>query len=171
MTPQNLRDLYKHQLRDLYSAESQLIEALPEMVDEATSPALKQAFRTHLEETMRQKERLDQIFSRLDENPGSQTCQGMKGLIKEAKHLISDATNFFGSDAPPEVLDAGLIMSAQRVEHYEIAGYGTVLTYAELLGRSEDQDLLRLTLEEEKEADETLTRIARDGVNLAAARA
>ena len=142
MTPKNLQDLYVHQLRDLYSAESQFVEALPTMAEEATSPELERAFGTHLEETRRQKERLEQIFDRLEASPGGQTCQAMKGLIKEAKDLISDASSFFGSDAPAAVLDAGLIAQAQRVEHYEISAYGTVATYAETLGRREDHRLL-----------------------------
>ena len=171
MTPKNLQDLYVHELRDLYSAESQLVDALPTMAEEASNPELQQAFRTHLEETRRQKERLERIFERMDENPGGQTCQGMKGLIKEAKDLISDADSFFGSDAPPKVLDAGLITAAQRVEHYEIAGYGAVTTYAEMLGRQEDHDLLGQTLEEEKTTDEKLKRLAKESINLEAARA
>lgn len=171
MTPHNLHDLYLHQLRDLYSAESQLINALPTMSDEASNPDLKEAFRHHLDETLRQKERLEQIFESLSERPSGQTCQAMKGLISEAKDLISDASSFFGSDAPPEVLDAGLITAAQRVEHYEIAGYGTVATYAEMLGRQEDKTLLGQTLEEEKAADDTLTRLAEHGINLQAAQA
>jgi ferritin-like metal-binding protein YciE len=171
MTPKNLKDLYIHQLRDLYSAESQLIEALPTMAEEASTPGLKQAYKTHLEETKGQKRRLEEIFDRMDLDPDGQTCKAMKGLIKESNDLISDAHKFFGSDAPPEVLDAGLIASAQRVEHYEIAGYGTVVTYAEMLGRRGDQDLLRQTLDEEKETDAKLNRLAKDGVNLRAERA
>ena len=171
MTPKNLQDLYVHELRDLYSAESQLVDALPTMAEKASSPELQQAFRTHLEETKRQKERLERIFERMDERPSGQTCQGMKGLVKEAKDLISDADSFFGSDAPPEVLDAGLITAAQRVEHYEIAGYGAVATYAEMLGRQEDHDLLGQTLEEEKTTDEKLKRLAKESINLEAARA
>lgn len=168
MTPKNLRDLYLHELRDLYSAESQLIEALPTMAKKASNAQLQDAFETHLAETRRQKERLEQIFQALDESPGGETCKAMKGLIKEAKDLISDASNFFGSDAPPEVLDAGLIAQAQRVEHYEIAAYGTVTTYAETLGRSEDHRLLSETLEEEKKTDGLLNRLAKDRINPAA---
>lgn len=169
MTPRNLHDLYVHQLRDLYSAESQLIDALPRLTEKTSNPELQRAFRTHLEDTKRQRERLDRIFDRLDVSPGGQTCQGMKGLVKEANDLISDSTRFFGEDAPPEVLDAGLIPAAQRVEHYEIAGYGTVATYAEMLGRQEDHTLLTQTLEEEKRTDETLTQLAKRSVNLEAA--
>lgn len=171
MTPQNLQDLYIHQLRDLYSAETQLIDALPKMAEKASSPDLQQAFRTHLAETKQQKERLEKIFESMDEKPSGQTCQGMKGLIKEANELISEASSLFGSDSPSEVLDAGLITAAQRVEHYEIAGYGTVATYAGMLGRQKDHDLLGQTLEEEKKTDQLLTRLAEQGINIEAASA
>ena len=169
MTPDNLRDLYVQQLRDLYSAEDQLIDALPKMAKKAGSQELQQAFEQHLEQTRRHKERLEQLFDKMDMSPSGQTCQAMKGLIKEAKDLISDANNLFGSDAPPEVLDAGLIAQAQRVEHYEISAYGTVATYAERLGRTADHDLLGQTLEEEKQTDELLNRVAETLVNPAAA--
>ena len=168
MTPQNLQDLYLHQLRDLYSAETQLIDALPKMAEKASDPELRRAFNAHLEETKRQKERLELIFERLGQSPSGQTCQGMKGLIKEANELISEASSLFGSDSPSEVLDAGLITAAQRVEHYEIAGYGSVATFAEMLGLQTDHDLLGQTLSEEKKADEMLTRIAERGINVEA---
>lgn len=169
MTPKNLEDLYVQQLRDLYSAESQLVDALPTMAEKATSPELKQAFQRHLDQTRRHKERLDELFDKLDVSPGGHTCQAMKGLIREAKDLISDASSLFSGDAPSEVLDAGLIAQAQRVEHYEISGYGTVATYAETLGRTADHDLLGQTLAEEKETDEKLNQIAEGLVNPAAA--
>lgn len=157
---ESLRDLYLTELRDLYSAEKQLIEALPKMAEAATSPALKAAFRTHLQETEGHVSRLEQIFEAANEKPGGETCEAMKGLIEEGE-LYVDAK---GSD---EVRDAGLIAAAQKVEHYEIAGYGTVRTYAKLLGRTEIANLLQQTLEEEKEADQTLSRIA-EGVNIEA---
>ena len=171
MTPQNLRDLYVYQLRDLLSAETQLISALPTMAENASTPDLERAFRDHLEETRGHKARLEQILDRLKVDKSGHTCHGMKGLIKEAKELVDDSTRLFGKDAPHGVRDAGLIASAQRVEHYEIAGYGTVATYAEMLGRAEDHALLGQTLEEEKKADSLLTRLAKESVNTRAARA
>lgn len=169
MTPDNLRELYVQQLRDVYSAETQLIDALPAMVEAAASERLKDAFRTHLRETERQKVRLEQLFDRMDMSPRGQTCHAMKGLIKDANGLIKDAKNLLGHDAPPEVLDAGLIAQAQRVEHFEISAYGTLAAYAERLGRTDDHRLLTETLGEEKHTDELLTGIARDSVNPAAA--
>jgi ferritin-like metal-binding protein YciE len=171
MTPQNLRDLYVHQLRDLYSAESQLIDALPTMAEKSSNPELQQVFRSHLNETKQQKSRLERVFKNLDLSPEGQTCHGMKGLIKEAKDFLSGASKILGKNAPPEVVDAGLITAAQRIEHYEIAGYGTVATYAEIQGRLEDHELLGQTLGEEKMADQLLTRLASQGVNVRAARA
>ena len=135
--------LYVAQLQDLYSAESQLVDALPKMADAASHPELKQAFQDHLATTTRQKERLEQIFQSLDADAGGETCQAMKGLVKEGQEII-------GADA---LRDAGLIAAAQRVEHYEIAGYGTVRTFAERLGRSDDARLLGETLAEEKDAE------------------
>ena len=137
-------DLYVAQLQDLYSTESQLVDALPKMADAASRPELKQAFQDHLATTTRQKERLEQIFQSLDAD--GETCQAMKGLVKEGQKII-------GADAPDAVRDAGLIAAARRVEHYEIAGYGTVRTFAEPLGRSDDARLLGETLAEEKEAE------------------
>jgi ferritin-like metal-binding protein YciE len=160
----NLKDLYVEQLRDLYSAEDQLVDALPEMAKSASHPELREAFETHLQETKRQKARLEQIFDRLDEKPSGETCEAMKGLIKEGKEMIK-------KKADEDVRDAGLITAAQRVEHYEMAGYGTVRTYADMLDRSEDVRLLDETLNEEKKADEKLNRIAMSVVNLEAARA
>lgn len=156
--------LYVAQLRDLYSAETQLIDALPKMADAASHPQLKQAFQDHLATTRRQKDRLEQIFQSLDADPGGETCQAMKGLVKEGQEIID-------ADAPDDVRDAGLIAAAQRVEHYEIAGYGTVRTFAERLGRSDDARLLGETLSEEKDADGLLNRIAESVVNPDAAMA
>jgi ferritin-like metal-binding protein YciE len=168
MTPKNLEDLYIHELRDLYSAENQLIDALPTLAEKATNRELEQAFRMHLEETRRQKERLERLFEQRGMSPAGHTCHAMKGLIKEAKELISDASSFLGTSAPPEVLDAGLIAQAQRVEHYEIAGYGTAATYAEMLGFTEDHRLLSQTLEEEKNTDSKLNVLAKSMINPAA---
>lgn len=157
-------DLYVAQLKDLYSAESQLLDALPQMAEAASHPQLKQAFQQHLEVTRRQKDRIEQIFRSLGEDPGGETCQAMKGLVKEGQEII-------GADAQDDVRDAGLIAAAQRVEHYEIAGYGTVRTFAERLGRQDDARLLDETLSEEKDADDLLNQIAMSVVNPDAATA
>lgn len=164
MTLNDLKDLYIEQLRDLYNAENQLIETLPEMAEAASHPELQQAFESHLEETRQHVSRLEQIFDSLGEDPGGEKCEAMKGLIEEAHELLE-------KDADPDVIDAGLIASAQRVEHYEIAGYGTVRTYAETLDRSQEGDLLYETLQEEEGADEKLTQIAESVVNPEAAHA
>ena len=158
MKLESLRDLYVEQLKDLYSAETQLVDALPKMADAAASPELKTAFREHLSQTRQHVERLEKIFRSMSEKPKGETCEGMKGLIKEGEEMIK-------MKGEPEVIDAGLIAAAQRVEHYEIAGYGTVRTYAELLGDQEAVRLLERTLQEEEETDEKLTAIATSGVN------
>lgn len=168
MKPENLKELYIHQLRDIYSAETQLEEALPTMEKKATLPELKQAFKTHLEETKQQKKRLEEVFKMLDTSPKGATCQAMKGIVKEAKDFLDETHKIFGRDAPDEVVDAGLIAQAQRAEHYEITAYGTVASYAETLGRRQEKDLLGQTLEEEKRTDQKLTRLAEQLVNPAA---
>jgi ferritin-like metal-binding protein YciE len=153
MELKSLRDLYVDELKDLYSAEKQLVKALPKMVKNATNAQLRQAFSDHLEETEGHVQRLEQIFEELDERPGGKKCVGMEGLIEEAKELLEE-------DAEEEVLDAGLISKAQHVEHYEIAGYGTVRTYARLLGLDEQAELLQETLDEEGAADKKLTMLS-----------
>jgi ferritin-like metal-binding protein YciE len=154
MKLENLHSLFVEEIQDLYSAEQQIIEALPDMIEEASSPDLKSALQNHLEETRGQVRRLDQIFSQIPKvDKEGKTCKGMKGIIKDNKDLID-------TDAEPEVLDAGIIAGAQRVEHYEIAGYGTVRTYAELLGRKDWAQLLEQTLQEEKQADQKLNSLA-----------
>jgi ferritin-like metal-binding protein YciE len=158
MKLESLKDLYLEQLKDLYSAETQLVDALPKMADAASSPELKNAFREHLNQTRQHVDRLEQVFRKLDESPKGQTCEGMKGLVKEGQEMIK-------MKGEPEVIDAGLIAAAQRVEHYEIAGYGTVRTYAELLGDQEAVRLLERTLQEEEETDERLTEIAESHIN------
>lgn len=158
MTLETLKDLYIEQLRDLYSAENQLLEALEDMADNATHTELKTAFEDHLEETEQHVSRLEKIFERHGEDPEGEHCEAMEGLIEEGDELLE-------KDASDDVLDAGLIAAAQRVEHYEIAAYGTVATYAEMLGETEDQKLLKETLSEEKEADTKLNKIAKDIVN------
>ena len=157
-TLNSFEDLYVQQLRDLHSAETQLIEALPMMANAAAHPELKRAFQDHLEVTRQQKGRLDQIFRTLDQDPEGHTCQAMKGLIKEGNDIIK-------ADGDAAVRDAGLIAAAQRVEHYEIAGYGTVRTFAERLGRTRDAELLQQTLDEESDTDELLNRLAMNVVN------
>src|SRR5437016_3147851 len=137
-----LRALYVDELKDLYSAEKQLLKALPKMAKNATHPQLKKAFTDHRAQTEGQVGRLEQIFQSLDVSPRGKKCVGMEGLIKEAQELIDE-------DADEAVLDAGLISKAQRVEHYEIAGYGTVRTYAEILSEARHAELLRQTLDEE----------------------
>jgi len=154
MKLENLHSLLVEELQDLYSAENQIIEALPDMIEEASSPDLKNALQHHLEETRGQVRRLDQIFSQLPNvKKDGKTCKGMKGILKDGQDLLD-------TDAEPEVLDAGMIAGAQRVEHYEIAGYGTVRTYAQLLGRNDWARLLEQTLNEEKQADQKLNQLA-----------
>jgi ferritin-like metal-binding protein YciE len=155
MKLESLRELFIEELQDLYSAENQILEALPKMVEEAGSVELQNAFNQHLEQTRGHVRRLDQIFDQLgkDVDRKDKTCKGMKGIIKDNEDLLDE-------DAEPEVLDAGMIAGAQRVEHYEIAGYGTVRTYAELLGRQDWARLLEQTLQEEKETDQKLNQLA-----------
>jgi ferritin-like metal-binding protein YciE len=159
----SLRELFVEQLQDLYSAENQIVKALPKMIKAANSEQLKAGFQEHLRQTEQQVKRLEQIFDRLDEDAEGKKCKGMEGLLKEGEELMKE-------DAAPEVLDAGLISAAQHVEHYEIAGYGTVRTYAELLGDQEAVRLLQSTLDEEKETDVKLTKLA-SKINVQAERA
>ena len=161
MKLESLKDLYLEQLRDLYSAETQLVEALPKMAEAASLPALRKGFEDHLRQTEGHVQRLEKIFTSLDEDPDGQTCNGMKGLIKEGSEMAK-------AKGEPEARDAGLIAAAQRVEHYEIAGYGTVCTYAEMLGHADHKKLLGQTLEEEKATDEKLTQLAVTKVNASA---
>lgn len=149
----SLMELYVDQLTDLYSAERQLIKALPTMAKAATAPALRQGFEKHLEETKEQVVRLETIFDALGKRPKAKVCKGMEGLVKEGREAIDD-------EMTSEVRDAALIATAQRVEHYEIAGYGCVRTYAELLGESKAAKLLQATLDEEGKTDHALTKLA-----------
>jgi ferritin-like metal-binding protein YciE len=160
MTNDALRELYIDELKDLYSAENQLVKALPKMAKAASSDELRAAFEEHLEQTKNQVQRLDQIFGMLEENGKGKKCVGMEGLIKEGAELM-------GEDYDDEVMDAGLIGAAQRVEHYEIAAYGTARSFAELLGEQEHVSLLQETLDEEKETDQKLTTLSED-INLEA---
>jgi ferritin-like metal-binding protein YciE len=161
MEMESLKELYVDELKDLYSAEKQLVKALPKMAKNASNPELKEAFTNHLQETEGHVERLEQIFDMLGERAGGKKCKGMEGLIEEAKELLEE-------DATEEVLDAGLISKAQHVEHYEIAGYGTVRTYARQLGLDDQAELLQETLDEEGKTDELLTQLAESSVNLEA---
>jgi ferritin-like metal-binding protein YciE len=158
MKIKSLRDLFLHELRDLYSAEKQLLKALPKMAKAATHEELQEAFEEHLGQTEEQVQRLEQVFEALGEKPKAEKCLAMEGLIAEAQNLLKE-------DMPAAVLDAALIGAAQKVEHYEIAGYGTVRTFAEMLDEDEAVDLLEQTLEEEKETDARLTEIAESLVN------
>jgi ferritin-like metal-binding protein YciE len=157
----SLQDLFVEQLKDLYNAENQIIKALPKMIKKASAQELKDAFQEHLDVTKGQVERLEQVFESMGEKATGKTCKAMKGIIEEAKESMEE-------DAEPEVLDAALIADAQRVEHYEIAGYGTVRSYAELLGNKEAARLLQETLDEEGEADKKLTSLAETLINVQA---
>jgi ferritin-like metal-binding protein YciE len=155
MQKESLRELYIDELKDLYSAETQMVKALPKLAKASSDPQLRQAFEEHLRQTSDQVTRLEQIFEMLDEKPTGKKCLGMDGLVKEGSETIRE-------EYEAAVKDAALISAAQRVEHYEIAGYGTVRTFAELLGESEHVILLEETLAEEKAADVKLSELADD---------
>lgn len=161
MKLESLEDLFAHLLQDLYSAEKQITRALPKLVKAVESPQLAEAFESHLEETKEQVKRLEKIFADLDISQGRKKCAGMEGLLEEGSELIEE-------DPEPMVLDAGLITAAQRVEHYEIAAYGTAVEWARLLGHDGASKLLQKTLDEESAANEKLTDLAEGGVNEAA---
>ncbi|HXO41953.1 MAG TPA: ferritin-like domain-containing protein [Thermoanaerobaculia bacterium] len=161
MKMESLRDLYLEQLRDVFDAETQLIDALPKMAEAAHHTDLKNAFNQHLRQTREHVIRLQRLFSALGERPEGQTCYGMKGLIKEGQEMVK-------AKGDPDVIDAGLIAAAQRVEHYEIAAYGTVRAYAEILGAEEAVKLLEKTLQEEEETDDKLTELAETQINVEA---
>jgi ferritin-like metal-binding protein YciE len=163
MSLATLHDLWVHELKDLYSAERQLVQALPKMAKSATSDELRTAIENHLAETEEQVTRLEQILESFDESPRGQKCQGMEGIIDEGKSLLKE-------DADPDVLDAGIIVAAQKVEHYEIASYGAVCEYARMMGHTEALQLLEQTLEEEKNADQLLNQLAEGGINALAER-
>lgn len=158
----SLRDVFVDLVRDLYNAESQLLRALPKMAKAASSEELRAAFTEHLEETRGQVERLDRVCDSLGIKAKGKTCQAMKGLVEEGAEVIEE-----GGD--PSAVDAALIAAAQKVEHYEIAGYGTARTFARLLGEEAAARLLEATLEEESAADEKLTQVAESGINQEAA--
>jgi ferritin-like metal-binding protein YciE len=163
MKMQNLQDLLLDQVRDLYDAEKQLVKALPKMARAASSPELKQAFEDHLQQTKGHVSRLEQVFGQLGHSARGKSCKAMEGLCEEGEEMID-------AKAEPEVRDAGLIAAAQKVEHYEIAGYGCLSTWAEQLSMPEVKRVLDETLQEEKRADQLLNQIAERGVNVAASR-
>jgi ferritin-like metal-binding protein YciE len=157
----SLDDLLVHELQDIYNAESQMLKSLPKMIKAAAHPELQSAFEEHLEQTEGQVERLDQVFKLLGVPAKGRKCEGMAGIIEEGKKVIEE-------DADPAVKDAALIAAAQKVEHYEIASYGCVCTYAEMLGYDQVHDLLGQNLEEEETTDEKLTELAESVINVEA---
>lgn len=152
---ENFKKLYVDELKDLYSAENQLVNALPKMAKAASSEDLRDGFEKHLEQTKSQVQRLETIFQSLNENPKGKKCVAMEGLVKEASEVMQE-------DLEDAVLDAALIGAAQRVEHYEIAAYGTVCEFAKVLGERKHASLLEKTLEEERETDEKLTKLSKE---------
>lgn len=159
---EHLKDLYLEELKDIYSAETQLVTALPKMARAAHSPQLQESFNVHLEQTKVQVQRLEKIFDRLGEKPTGKNCKGMAGLIIEGEEMIHEK-------GEPEVIDAGLIAAAQRVEHYEIAAYGCARTYARMLGERDAEQMLQQTLDEEEATDRKLTVLAESSINIQAA--
>lgn len=158
MSLNTLEKLYIEELRDLYNAENQLLKALPKMAKGASSPELKDAFEKHLEQTKGHVQRLEELFEQRDESPKGKTCKAMKGLVEEGSEILKEE----GEDS---VLDAGMIVAAQKVEHYEIASYGSVRTFANLLGKDEEAKVLQSTLDEEAETNEILNQLAEGIVN------
>jgi ferritin-like metal-binding protein YciE len=154
----NLKKLLVHELRDLHSAETQILDALPRLIEKSRDEDLRTAFQEHLEETRRHVTRLNEIFAEFGEEPDDQRCRGMEGLLKESDQMLKE-------DADADVRDAGIISAVQRVEHYEMAGYGSAATYARMLDERHAAELLEQTLDEEKRADKTLTLIAERTVN------
>jgi ferritin-like metal-binding protein YciE len=157
----SLRKLYVEELKDLYSAEKQILQALPKMVKKATHPQLKNAFQEHLQVTEGHVDRLERIFEGLGKPARGKKCKAMEGLLDEGKEMMSE-------DMEDDVMDAALISAAQRVEHYEMAGYGTVRTWAQLIGEDEAARLLQQTLDEERNADKSLTQLAETSINVEA---
>jgi len=157
---ETLKDLYIGHLKDLYSAENQITKALPRIIKKVTSPDLKKGLEDHLDQTMNQVERLNQIFEALGTSPRGKKCVGMEGVLEEGKEAMAEKVS------STDLMDAALIAASQKVEHYEISGYGTARAFAKLLGENEAVDLLSQTLEEEKAADEKLTQIGMNIVNI-----
>jgi ferritin-like metal-binding protein YciE len=163
MKLESLHELFLTELRDMYDAEHQIVKALPKMIDKAAHPELKAAFNEHLEQTQNQVTRLEQVFESLGEKAKAEKCKGMKGILEEGEDLA-------GESGDPAAVDAGIISSAQKVEHYEIASYGTLCSWAEMMGHQRELQLLRQNLEEEKAADQKLTQLAERMVNVDAVR-
>jgi ferritin-like metal-binding protein YciE len=157
----SLRKLYVEELKDLYSAEKQILQALPRMAKKATNEKLRKGFEEHLRVTEKQVERLDRIFEKLGKAARGKRCKAMEGLVEEGKEVMQE-------DMEPEVMDAALIAAAQRIEHYEMAGYGTVRTWAQVLGEDDHVKLLQQTLDEERETDQKLTQLAESSINVEA---
>jgi ferritin-like metal-binding protein YciE len=162
MEMSNLQDLLVENLKDLYSAETQMLKALPKVAKKVENEQLRQALTMHVKETEQQVKRLEQVLSQMGEKPGGKKCHGMEGLLEENKEMMEE-------DAEPEVMDAGLIVGCQKAEHYEIAGYGSAVTFAKLLGNQEAARLLAQSLNEEERADKKLTEIAETTINVQAA--
>jgi ferritin-like metal-binding protein YciE len=157
----SLEDLFLHDLKDIYNAETQMTKSLPRMARKASAPELRRALEQHLKQTESQIKRLERVFGTLDEKAKGKTCKGMQGLVEEAKEIMSE-------DIEDDVLDAALIAAAQKAEHYEMAAYGTARTYAEMLGNTEAARLLQQTLDEEEATDKKLTQLAEQLVNVEA---
>jgi ferritin-like metal-binding protein YciE len=161
MELETLQDLYIHELKDLYSAEKQILKALPKMIKAASNPKLREGFQEHLKQTQEHALRLEELLTLHKQSTRGPKCKGMEGVLAEGAEMIDE-------EADVEVKDAGLISAAQRVEHYEIAGYGTARTYAKLLGDDQGEGLLQATLNEESETDKKLTKLATSAINIAA---
>lgn len=161
MQLQNLQQLFVEELKDLYNAEKQILKALPKVVKKVQNEDLRQALEEHYEQTENHADRLEQVLGKLGESPRGKKCKAMQGLIEESDEMMSQ-------DATPQVMDAGLIVGLQKVEHYEIAGYGSCVSFAKLLGDSEAAELLAKTLDEEEETDKRLTQIAKKSINFQA---
>ncbi|HEY1686011.1 MAG TPA: ferritin-like domain-containing protein [Tepidisphaeraceae bacterium] len=161
MELQNLQQLLVNELKDLYNAENQILKALPKVIKNVDNEELKEALENHYEETEGHVERLEKVLGNLGESPKGKKCKAMQGLIEESGEMLNE-------DAEPAVMDAGLIVGLQKVEHYEISGYGSCIAFAKMLGDRETADILAKTLKEEEAADEKLTQIAESVVNVKA---
>jgi ferritin-like metal-binding protein YciE len=159
---ESLESLLLHELKDLYNAEKQILKALPKAAKKASAPELKQAFEEHQEQTQEQVRRLEQVFEMLGERAKGVNCPGMEGILEEADEMMK-------MKGEPDTLDAAIILGAQKVEHYEIAAYGSLATWADMLGRKDIKKLLSQTLEEEEETDRKLTEIAQAGIDQSSA--
>jgi ferritin-like metal-binding protein YciE len=160
MKMHSLEELFIGELKDLYDAEHQIMDALPKMAKAAQSQDLKNGFEQHLQQTREQARRLEQILTKMNQKPGGKKCVGMQGLLKEGEEMMKEAKK------DPDVIDAGMIAAAQKVEHYEISGYGTARTHAHLLGMHDAANLLEMTLQEESQTDQKLTRLAESHINV-----